>query len=246
MSRPALEICDISKWFAAPLAASGRLAAIERVSLAVQPGEVVGIVGPPGAGKSTLLRCAAGLLRPDEGTVACAPSPDSADAAVWFRSVAHHPPCISARELLALTPALRRLSVAERAAQVEDALCAFALEARADRPLVHLGPDSAARVALAVALAGAPRLLVIDQDASGQTALSAGARAVLASQVGRGLAVLAAARDRRSLPATPDRVLLLATGRIRAELSVKRVEAADQRRKRSAARARGSSWSVRA
>ena len=42
---------------------------IKDVSFSVEPGDVLGIVGPNGVGKSTLLKCIAGLLQPDRGTV---------------------------------------------------------------------------------------------------------------------------------------------------------------------------------
>jgi ABC-type nitrate/sulfonate/bicarbonate transport system ATPase subunit len=47
----------------------GELRAIERVDLAVEPGEILGIVGPSGCGKTTLLELVAGLRPPDAGTI---------------------------------------------------------------------------------------------------------------------------------------------------------------------------------
>ena len=47
----------------------GRVMALEDVSLAVHPGEVLGLIGPNGAGKTTLFECMAGVLPPSAGTV---------------------------------------------------------------------------------------------------------------------------------------------------------------------------------
>jgi ABC-2 type transport system ATP-binding protein len=49
--------------------AYGRKLVLDRVSLSIHPGEVVGIVGENGAGKSTLMRICAGLMRPNVGAV---------------------------------------------------------------------------------------------------------------------------------------------------------------------------------
>jgi ABC-type multidrug transport system ATPase subunit len=68
--RFALELRSVTRRFRAGVTGcSGEVTALDRVSLTVAAGECVGVAGAPGSGKSTLLLCAAGILRPHEGTV---------------------------------------------------------------------------------------------------------------------------------------------------------------------------------
>jgi branched-chain amino acid transport system ATP-binding protein len=57
-----LEIDKLSKHFF-------RLSALNRVSLGVEPGELLGVIGPNGSGKTTLFNCITGVLSPSDGTV---------------------------------------------------------------------------------------------------------------------------------------------------------------------------------
>jgi ABC-type sugar transport system ATPase subunit len=59
---PILRVADLYKHF-------GGLVAVNRVSLDVYPGEVVGLVGDNGAGKSTLIKMISGVYRPDGGKI---------------------------------------------------------------------------------------------------------------------------------------------------------------------------------
>jgi len=59
---PLLEVKDIVKRF-------GGLVAVNRVSMEVYPGEVVGLLGDNGAGKSTLIKVVSGVYQPDEGEI---------------------------------------------------------------------------------------------------------------------------------------------------------------------------------
>ena len=47
----------------------GGLLANRDVSLAIEPGEIVGLIGPNGAGKTTLFNCITGYMHPDEGRI---------------------------------------------------------------------------------------------------------------------------------------------------------------------------------
>src|SRR5713101_2622983 len=57
-----IQVEDLTKLY-------GEFVAVNELSFAVQPGEVMGLVGPNGAGKTTTLRCLSGILPPTRGTV---------------------------------------------------------------------------------------------------------------------------------------------------------------------------------
>ena len=63
MSEPLLSIRNLTKIF-------GGLIAVDKMSLDVRRGEVVGLLGDNGAGKSTLIKCVSGVYHPEEGEIA--------------------------------------------------------------------------------------------------------------------------------------------------------------------------------
>lgn len=57
-----LAVTGLTKFF-------GSIKAVDAISFALHPGEILGLVGPNGAGKTTTLRCLCGILGPDAGSV---------------------------------------------------------------------------------------------------------------------------------------------------------------------------------
>ncbi len=73
MSPSLLSVNGVTKRF-------GGLVAVDDVSLAVAPGEIVGLIGPNGAGKTTLFNMMAGAFPPDKGDIVFDGSPCAAES----------------------------------------------------------------------------------------------------------------------------------------------------------------------
>ena len=143
-------------------------------SLAVATGEMVALLGPNGTGKTTLLRLATGALQPQRGRVLL----DERDLRAWSRrEIARRiavvpqefstPFAFTVRELVSLgrTPYLSFLgteSAADRRA-VQEALEVTGTETLAGRIFNELSGGEKQRVALAMALAQQPDLLLLDE-----------------------------------------------------------------------------------
>jgi len=182
--------------------------ALDLVSLALLPGEIIGIVGPAGAGKTTLLRVAAGLVVPERGHVWCL------GAAGYAPETPAFPPALTVREVLAY---YARFHAAGRARRilVHDALEQAGLAPAADARAAALGTADLHRLALAQAVLGGRRVLLLDETLSGLDPL---ARRDLCTRVAHlaatGVAVLLAARDLGALERVGGRVLVLRRGRV--------------------------------
>lgn len=194
----------------------GRSTALDRVSLTVGVGELLALAGPSGSGKSSLVHLVAGLDAVQEG-----------DVTVLGRA----PSTIRDWTVLSVVPQqhglLRGLTVAEnvrlpalarrRSTAVVDAAAAMqALDvaAMSDRAVEALSLGEQQRVAVARALAGAPRALVLDEPSAHQDEAHLDQlMAALRSAAATGTAVLVATHD-PTLLATADRVVHLVDGRV--------------------------------
>ncbi len=146
---------------------------MEGLSLSVEAGEFVSIVGGSGVGKSTLLRAAAGLLAPDRGAVRSHANsgPDSRDRAFVFQDSRLMPWRTVARNV-GLGLAGLPLSTMEKRRRVNKALALTGLDGLAGRWPHQLSGGQAQRVGIARALAVRPSILLMDEPFSAVDALT--------------------------------------------------------------------------
>jgi putrescine transport system ATP-binding protein len=158
---PVLEIIGASKRF-------GAVAAVDRVSLAVEPGEFFALLGPSGCGKTTLLRLIAGFEAPDDGRIVI----DGADVTqvppyarpvnMMFQSYALFPHLDVAGNI-AFGLRQEGMDRRRRAARVEEMLALVQMTGFGRRRPHELSGGQKQRVALARALAKMPKLLLLDE-----------------------------------------------------------------------------------
>ncbi|MET9515490.1 ABC transporter ATP-binding protein [Streptomyces sp. NPDC002994] len=152
----------------------GGVAALRGVDLAVEEGELLGIVGPSGSGKSTLLHIVGTLDRPTAGTVAIAGHDvatltDRELSALRAQHVGfvfqafHLVPGISARDNVAEGLLYSGLSPAQRRRRAADALERVGLADRMGHRPHELSGGQKQRVAIARAVVGEPDLLLADE-----------------------------------------------------------------------------------
>jgi branched-chain amino acid transport system ATP-binding protein len=153
----------------------GSIAALRGVSLAVREGELVALVGPNGAGKSTTLACIVGLVRPAGGTVRL-DGKDLTRAApeeIVRRGVSLVPEgrriftTLTVRENLVLGASARTGPV-DVDAELRAMVARFpALEPKLATPAGRLSGGEQQMLAIARALLGRPRLLLLDEPSLG-------------------------------------------------------------------------------
>ncbi|TFF78135.1 ABC transporter ATP-binding protein [Aeromonas taiwanensis] len=148
--------------------------ALDGVSLAIEAGEYLAVMGPSGSGKSTLLNVLGLLDRPDEGEywlegarTARLAEPELArlrGQAIGFVFQSFHlVPRLTAFENVALPLMLAGMAPAERTARVAALLAELGLSARADHRPAELSGGQRQRVAIARAMVTQPRLLLADE-----------------------------------------------------------------------------------
>jgi ABC-type multidrug transport system ATPase subunit len=220
-----IRVTDVARSF-------GTVHAVRSVSFEARAGEVTGLVGPNGSGKTTLLLMLATLLVPDRGEIRIGGhDPVTESTAVrmqlgWMPDVLGAWPNLTVRRSLELTARLydmARPAAADRAAEL---ISLVDLDELADQPTRVLSRGQKQRLSLARALVHDPRVLLLDEPASG---LDPGARIALRVLLRRlaaeGRTILVSSHVLAELDELADRAVFLDAG---VSVSAERVEAAQR------------------
>ncbi|MGI5454346.1 ABC transporter ATP-binding protein [Streptomyces sp. CA-249302] len=195
----------------------GAVRAVDGVDLAVAPGETVALLGRNGAGKSTTISLLLGLYEPDEGSVRLFGGPPELSVRAGrvgaMLQEGRAVPRVTVRELVAFVAGRYPAPM-----PVERALALAGIAGLAGRRVDRLSGGQTQRVRFAVALAGNPALIVLDEPTA---ALDVEARqafwASMRSYARLGHTVLFSTHHLEEADAYADRILVVDRGRIVAD-----------------------------
>ena len=227
----------------------GGVAALDGVSLAVAPGEILAIIGPNGAGKTTLFNLLCGLLMPRRGRVMLDGEDVTGQAPhrlarlglsrtfqnlnVFLRMTAVENVMVGRhlhehRNVLAHLLALQavRRQNRETRRRAEALLAQVGLHKLADRPAGTLAYGALKRLEIARALATEPKILLLDEPAAGCNPVETSEIDGIIRDIARtGVAVMLVEHDMRLVMNVSDRIHVLANGRTLAEGTAAEVRA---------------------
>ena len=196
--------------------------ALRGVSLAVEAGEIVAVVGPSGSGKSTLLACLAGLDEPDGGSVDVAGArmtrrPEARRALLRARHVGVLSQTGNLVDHLSLADNVllaQRLAGRPDRTRCQAVIDAVGLTSRAGAVPASLSGGEGARAGLAVALANDPAVLLADEP-TGEVDADNERRVLtlLRERARTGTAVVVVTHS-DAVAAAADRVVTLLDGRV--------------------------------
>jgi heme exporter protein A len=192
---------------------------LDGVSLTIEEGEYVALMGANGAGKTTLLRMTAGLARPTSGSVSIA-GIDMQRAGPGLRRrvgfVSHESllyPDLTGRENLEFHAHLFGVADADQVIEVASGF--LDLDAILDRPAGVLSRGNRQRLTLARALLHGPRVLLLDEPFTGLDEVSSHRlMGILDDLVDSGRTVIMTTHDRFVADAGPRRLVVIADGTV--------------------------------
>jgi ABC-2 type transport system ATP-binding protein len=161
-----LETHELTKRF-------GQLTAVDRLTIALKPGDVFGLLGPNGAGKTTVIKMLTTLLRPSAGTASIVGLDITRRAAKIRQMIGYVPQLLSADgglsgfENLEVFAKLYNIPASERKAMISDALEFMELSGVAHKMVRTYSGGMIRRLEIAQSMLHRPRVLFLDEPTVG-------------------------------------------------------------------------------
>ena len=209
---PAIEVSGLTKRY-------GARTAVDDVSLAVRPGEIVALLGPNGAGKTTTVEVIEGYRSPDDGTVRVLGLDPRTGGGAGRAHRARVGFMLQGGGFdLRARPGETLRQYGRFHAEPRDAddlLRLVGLEGVARTPYRRLSGGERQRLALGVALIGRPEVLVLDEPTAGMDPEArATIRGIVTDLRTAGTAILLTSHDLVDVERLADRIVILAAGRV--------------------------------
>ena len=225
MSEPLLQVGHLAKRF-------GGIVATDDVAFNVEKSELHAVIGPNGAGKTTLIAQLSGQLRPDSGRVRFAGN-DITALPVHRRSALGLARSFQITSLFLDLSVLDNVALAVQAhaghsfrfwrnarsekdlrAPARTALARVGLSERADMPASALSHGEHRQLELAMALAGSPRLLLLDEPMAGLGPEESARMVAMLRALKSEVTILLVEHDMEVVFALADRITVLVYGRV--------------------------------
>ena len=211
-----IEVRELSKRF-------GQTVALDRVSMTVEGGEILGFLGPNGAGKSTAMKIITSYLAPDEGSVTVDGMDVASEALAVRARIGYMPenvplyPEMRVQEYLEFVGRARGLSGARLRERLDWVLGACRLEPVYKQSILELSKGFRQRTGLAQALIHDPDILILDEPTSGLDPLQIIGIRDLIRELGRSKTILFSTHILQEVAPVTDRVVIINQGRIIAD-----------------------------
>ena len=215
----------------------GDFLAVDEVSFAIEPGEIVGLLGPNGAGKTTIMKMLTGFLEPSGGRVVVDGTELEGDPRAVQQRLGYLPeslplyPELLVVDYLAYAADLRELDNPRQA--VVEAIEATELGDKALEPIGTLSRGFKQRVGVAQAILHKPRFLILDEPTNGLDPGQTQHMRQLVRELANSATVILSTHIMQEVNAICDRALILRNGALVLDERLKDLQRSDVLRLRT-------------
>ena len=197
----------------------GDFAAVDDVSFAISPGEIVGLLGHNGAGKTTIMKMITGYLEPTSGTITVGGRDIGSDRRLIQQGIGYLPencpvyPEMTVFDYLDYAASLHGLDAAERAPLITRAIARTELQDKATKPISTLSRGYRQRTGVAQAILHNPDLLILDEPTNGLDPTQIQHMRGLITKLAENSTIIISTHILQEVQAICDRVIILKNGK---------------------------------